>query len=92
MRGWGFQTILTEDVLHLRSGTAEIPCELHFLVANLRDLGDGAVEIILHQVADGVELHSDFIDLVTRRHEARGKHARSRCSAGYFKKLRRFME
>ena len=43
---------------------AEIACEFHLFVADLRDFGDGAVEIFFHQVAHGVELHAYLVDLV----------------------------
>ncbi len=61
---WRLQAVLVEDGFDLIRSAAKIPGKLHFLVADLRDLGDGAFEIVLHKVANGVELNSDGADLV----------------------------
>jgi hypothetical protein len=50
----------------LLAGAAEVSGEFHFLVADLCDLGDRTVEVVFHQVAYGVELHTDFFDAVFR--------------------------
>src|SRR4029077_7320302 len=61
--------------------------KLDFFVADLRNLGDRAFEIILHQVADGVELHSNLIDLVLGGPTESGREQRrGRGGAGYFQK------
>ena len=52
--------------LRFLGGFAEVAGELHFLVADLGDTGNGAVEVLLHQFADGVELQTDAIDVMDR--------------------------
>ena len=64
MRRGSGQTVLRQDVFDLLSSAAEVSCEFHFLVPDLRDFGDGAFEIVLHQVPHRVELDGDLIDLV----------------------------
>ncbi len=62
--GDGVEAILFADGADLLPGAAEVSGKFHFLVADLRDLGDGAVKVGFHLVAHGVELHADLIDLV----------------------------
>src|SRR4029077_9375799 len=38
--------------------------EFDFLVTDLGDAGDGAVEVLLHEIADGVQLEPDAIDVM----------------------------
>src|SRR5256885_16167608 len=45
----------------------EVARELHFLVADLRDLAQRALEIFLHLVAHGVKLQPDAADVMSRR-------------------------
>ncbi len=42
----------------------EVAGEFNFLVANLRNLGESALEIGLHGIANGVELHADSLNFV----------------------------
>src|SRR6266852_5409841 len=52
----------------------EVARELEFFVANLRNLRDGALEILLHEVAHGVELQTDAFNVMSfsRPRRARG--------------------
>jgi hypothetical protein len=45
----------------------EVAGEFDFLVANLRNLGEGALEIGLHGIANGVELYAYSFDFVFGR-------------------------
>ena len=43
---------------------AEIAGEFEFFVADFGDARDGAVEVLLHEAADGVELQAYAIDVM----------------------------
>src|ERR1019366_3843876 len=58
------QAILFADGADLLAGAAEVSGKFDFFVANFGDLGDGAVEVVFHQVAYGVQLYADLINFV----------------------------
>jgi len=49
-------------------------------------LGDGALEVALHEVADGVELHADFFDLMRGGEALAGKGSQNSSGDGSFQK------
>src|SRR5712672_1153671 len=67
MLGGRSELVAVQDFTHVLRRLAEIAGKLHFFVAELRHLGDGAVEIVFHKVAHGVKLETDAIDLVSFR-------------------------
>src|ERR1019366_3128141 len=58
------QAILGADRRHLSTHAEGVSSKFAFLVAYFGDLGDGAVEVVFHQVAHGVQLYADLINLV----------------------------
>src|SRR6188768_3452746 len=57
------QAGLLQGIAHLLRRPLEVPGELDFLVANRPHLRERALEVLLHVVADGVELHPETVDL-----------------------------
>src|SRR5208283_5031654 len=60
--------------------------ELDLFVADGGDFGDGALEVALHEVADGVELHADFFDLMRGGEALAGKGSQDSSCNGSFQK------
>src|SRR5882757_1866798 len=67
MLGGRSELVAVQDFTDVLRRLAEIAGKLHFFVAELRHLGDGAVEIVFHKVAHGVKLETDAIDLMSFR-------------------------
>src|SRR5579872_4933127 len=86
-RGRG-KAVLVEHSPDLLRGAAEVSGKFNFLVTNLSDLGDGAFEVILHEIAHAVELHSDLVDFVLAggpSKTAGEQGSRSNCGGGFQK-------
>src|ERR1700731_3325665 len=64
VRGRRGEAIFVERGTDFFGCLAEISGEFDFLVTDLGDAGDGAVEVLLHELADGVQLEPDAIDVV----------------------------
>jgi hypothetical protein len=60
------EPVLLKQVSDLRGSAPEISGEFDFLVPGGRDLGEGARHVLLHQIANGVELQSDLVDFPAR--------------------------
>src|SRR5208337_4559182 len=60
--------------------------ELDLFVADGGDLGDGALEVALHEFADGVELHADFFDLMRGGEASAGEGTQNSSGNGGFQK------
>ena len=67
MLGGRSELVAVQDFADVLRRFAEIAGKLHFFVAELRHLGDGAVEIVFHEVAHGVKLETDAVDLMSFR-------------------------
>src|SRR5258707_14558149 len=67
MLGGRREVVAVQDFTHVLRRLAEIAGKLHFFVAELRHLGDGAVEIVFHEIAHGVKLKTDAVDLMSFR-------------------------
>src|SRR5712672_1425333 len=61
------ELVAVQDFTHVLRRLAEIAGKLHFFVAELRHLADGAVEIVFHEVAHGVKLETNAVDLMSFR-------------------------
>src|SRR5712671_7148146 len=67
MLGGRSELVAVQDLTHILRRLAEIAGKLHFLVAELRHLSDGAVEIVFHEIAHGVKLETNAVDLMSFR-------------------------
>src|SRR5712675_1291211 len=67
MLGGRSELVAVQDFTDVLRRLAKIAGKLHFLVAELRHLGDGAVEIAFHEVAHGVKLETNAVDLMSLR-------------------------
>src|SRR5258707_3503083 len=67
MLGGRREVVAVQDFTLVLRRLAEIAGKLHFFVTELRHLGDGAVEIVFHEVAHGVELETNALDLMSFR-------------------------
>src|SRR5262249_54466519 len=87
--GRSLQTILFEDGTDLIRSPSEVAGKLDFFVADLCDFGDCPLEVILHQIAHGIELDAHLLDSVFAGGptEARGEQGCGGCSARYFQKI-----
>lgn len=70
-RGRG-KLILFEELADLGCSTSEISRELDLLVSRRRDPGERSGKIRLHQIANGVELQANFIQLAPGRYSSAG--------------------
>src|SRR5208283_1101456 len=60
--------------------------ELDLFVADGGDFGDGALELALHEFADGIKLHAHFFDLVRGGEALGGKGSQNSSGDGSFQK------
>ncbi len=60
--GGSGEAVLVENGANVFGGFIEVAGELDFFVAGGGDFGDGAFEVGLHGVADGVKLNADGAD------------------------------
>src|SRR6266403_1547685 len=67
MLGGRSELVAVQDLTHILRRFVEIAGKLHFLVAELRHLSDGAVEIVFHEIAHGVKLETNAVDLMSFR-------------------------
>ena len=58
------KAVAIQDRPHLFRRMIEVAGEFHFLVADRSNFGDGAREVRLHGIANGVKLDADFSDLM----------------------------
>src|SRR5260370_18807303 len=63
MRRWGGQAVLFQNGPNSLRRPVVVAGELHFFVADLPNLGDRTVEVLLYEIAHGIELQSDAVNM-----------------------------